>query len=83
MPEMQAFFFRDHSNFERHKSICDGNLVNHIWKGGVDNLKINIKKRLEAFDFDTSKHDFLFPHLTVYDTEVSLPAAMIQPAGKR
>ena len=26
-------------------------------------------KRLESFGIDTSKHNFLFPHLVVYDME--------------
>ena len=47
------------------------------------NRKWILKKRLEDFGFDTSKHDFLFPHLAVYDTAASLPAMTIQPALKK
>ena len=50
------------------KKICDGNLVTRVWKGGVYNPKMNIKKRFEALGFDTSKHNFLSPYLAVYDT---------------
>ena len=35
------------------------------------------------FGFDVSKHNFLFPYLAVYDTEVSLPVSDVQPAAKR
>ena len=45
--------------------------------------KNEYKKILEGLGFGTSEHNFLFPHLAVYDTEASLPIATTQPAAKR
>ena len=44
--------------------------------------KSNIKKRLENFGIDTGTHDFLSPHLVVYDTEASLPPTTVEPVAK-
>ena len=49
----------------------------------MERRKKNFFLRLEDFGFDTSKHDFLFPDLVIYDMEASLPAATNQPAVKR
>ena len=58
-------------------------MIKHVWQEGVYEPKSDIKKRLESFGIDTRMHDFLFPHLVVYDTEASLPPATTEPAAKR
>ena len=67
------------SHLDKHVKTCNGDEIKHIWSGGVYKPQINIKQSLAAFDIDVSKHDFLFPYLTVFDTESSLPGATLQP----
>ena len=74
--------FKQSVHLNDHIKTCDGTLVKHVWKGVVYKLKSSIKKCLDSFGIDTSKRDFLFPHLVAYDMEASLPPATTVPAAK-
>ena len=69
--------FKKSKHLDMHIKTCDRTLIKHVWKGGVYEPKMNIKKRLEGFGIDTSKHNCLFPFLAVYDKEAFSPSRNI------
>ena len=75
--------FKNNKDLDKHIKTCNIGTVMHKWCGGVYELPKNIKQCLASYGFDVSNHDFIYPHILVYDAESSFPTATSQPAAKR